>query len=99
MTLRRDGRYPDEEIAATYRPEDHIEICGPRGTVFVAHTKGIHKGKMLLRDNRLILQYIFATDLFGAPWNPLAWTEKMTSGLGEVARAHPRLFRRFGAWS
>jgi len=99
MTLRRDGRYPDEEIAAAYRPEDHIEICGPRGTVFVAHTKGIHKGKMLRRDNRLVLQYIFTTDLFGAPWKPLAWTETMESGLGELARTHPRLFRRFGLWS
>ncbi len=45
-----------------------IELTGPRGTVFAADTRGLHKGKPPEVDERLVLQLEFADSLFGAAY-------------------------------
>lgn len=72
--LRRDGRFSDHDIKACY-PTQEVQILGPKGTIFVADTKGMHKGMPLLEGERLIFQIEFANSLFGAPytrWNQIS---------------------------
>jgi len=65
--LQRDGRFSDEEIKAYY-PSEEVQIIGQKGTIFVADTKGFHKGLPLESGERLIFQIEFSNSLFGAPY-------------------------------
>ncbi len=49
-------RYGDDEIAATYRPDDVLEITGPAGTGFAENTLCVHKGRTPVSRPRLLLQ-------------------------------------------
>jgi len=60
-----DGRIPDYAIEQFFPESNIIEICAPKGTVFIADTLGFHKGKALLSGHRLLFQLEFASDLFG----------------------------------
>lgn len=72
--LRSDRRFTDEEVTGMLEPEQArlrppVEITGPAGTVFVADTRGLHKGKPPASGDRLVLQSEFASSLLGAPFN------------------------------
>ena len=46
------ARLPDEDVKPFYRPGDMVEIGGPRGTIFAEDTRGLHKGKHLMKGDR-----------------------------------------------
>lgn len=60
-----DRRFTDEEVAASYAPEDIVEITGARGTLLAVDTSGVHKGKSLTEGKRLLIQLEYANSLFG----------------------------------
>lgn len=66
-TIRRDGRYSDQEVEAAFGEDAAAEICGPKGTILLADTRGFHKGKPCTVDHRLIFQLEYSCSLFGAP--------------------------------
>lgn len=59
-------RISDEEVASAYAPDRLIEFTGPRGTIIAEDTRGLHKGRPVLRGHRLILEFEFSNSLFGA---------------------------------
>lgn len=66
--LQSDGRKTDAEVAQCFDSSDFLEICGKAGTILAVDTRGLHKGKPLTKDNRLIFQLEFANSMFGAPY-------------------------------
>jgi hypothetical protein len=78
IKLQRDGRFSDAEIKAYY-PSEEVQIVGQKGTVFVADTKGFHKGLPLESGERLIFQLEFSNSLFGAPYSK--WTRSAEPGV------------------
>lgn len=90
--LLRDGRISDEEILAHYSADDVVEITGGRGTVFVADTRGLHKGKAIQSGERLMGQFEFATSLFGPQPQRIAVNEKFSNEFREYATQQPRTF-------
>ncbi len=71
VALLRDERISDAEIQEYYRPEDLAELTGPKGTMLAVDTRGFHKGKPLVADDRLIFQLQFADSLFGQNYPPI----------------------------
>jgi len=65
IDLASDGRYTDEEIEKIYGKENMLELCAEKGTLMVVDTSGIHKGKLLNKNDRLIFQIEFTNSLFG----------------------------------
>ena len=63
--LLKDGRLSDKEILDYYPAEDVFELTGKSGTILAVDTRGLHKGKPLVADDRLIFQVQFADSLFG----------------------------------
>jgi hypothetical protein len=61
----RDGRVSDEEVARYFKPEDAVELTGQKGTILAVDTTGLHKGKALVKGERLLLQIRFAVNYFG----------------------------------
>lgn len=63
--VRKDGRLSDEDVKSTFGKDNMLEITGKKGTIIAADTRGLHKGKPLVSDARLLLQLEYANSLFG----------------------------------
>ncbi len=94
----RDRRFSDREVASGFPASDVHELHGPAGTVFVADTSGMHKGKPLIRGQRLVLQLELASSLFGQAY------ERHRTGrlppedpLALAMRRFPSVLQRFHA--
>lgn len=91
--FRRDRRYDDATVARCFG-RAVTRIGGPRGTVFLADTRALHKGEPLVRGHRLVFQIEYATSLFGQT------VTRPTLGGGDdvlraAARRFPATFARF----
>lgn len=69
--LRSDRRFTDDEVMLMIEGGGShlrapVEIEGSAGTVFVADTRGLHKGKSPNVGDRLVLQSEFSSSLMGA---------------------------------
>jgi len=64
--LRRRGlvRLSDEDIYRVYGRDRVVDLVGPRGTVFIADTRGFHKGHLPRTGHRLVLQVYHVNSLF-----------------------------------
>ncbi|MNR75293.1 Phytanoyl-CoA dioxygenase (PhyH) [compost metagenome] len=98
MAFRRDGRFTDEETELQFGPENALEIHGRKGTMFLANTRGIHKGKHLQSSDRLLLNVVFASSLFGAPHNRVSIDSRENPLLVKAMTDYPRIFSRYVAF-
>ena len=92
-SLRLDGRHSDAEVEAAYPGACEV-IAGPRGTMFLADTIGMHKGLALLEGHRLVFQIEWSTSLFGAPFTRPRLADPGPELAAAMAR-FPRTYRRF----
>ncbi|MFT5860015.1 MAG: hypothetical protein ACI865_002123 [Flavobacteriaceae bacterium] len=65
-------RTTDEELSNFYEKNDILAFTGKKGTIFAVDTRGLHIGKPLVIDNRLLFQVHFSNSLFGAPCDSLS---------------------------
>jgi hypothetical protein len=94
--FRADRRFEDDEVLAEFGPASVAEVTGPRGSMFVADTKGLHKGLPARDRHRLVFQMEWATSLFGAPLRRLP-LEVRSAALARALAEHPDVYRRFTA--
>ncbi len=66
MRKRGYARMSDAYVHAEFPEETWKTICGPRGTILIEDTRGIHKGLPVLEDHRLVLQFQYSQNLFGS---------------------------------
>lgn len=92
-TLRADRRYADDEVARHFGDDDLVTVCGPRGTLFAADTKGLHKGLPPVAGARLVFQLEFSSTLFGAPYQRLDAVAP-SPALAAALAAHPHTYQR-----
>lgn len=97
LSLLKRGyvRIPDEDIERFYQADDIKEITGPRGTMFVADTRGFHKGKPIENGDRLILQFEFSNSLFGSEYTKARFENNYESHLLELAEKYQRVYSKF----
>jgi hypothetical protein len=97
--FRRDGRYPDADVLPAFGT-DVRTIAGPRGTIFIADTRGLHKGMPLVDAHRLVFQTEYASSLFGSPYTRPR-IAALTGALAAQIARHPHTFGRFltGGWA
>jgi hypothetical protein len=79
------ARLSDVEIAANFPAGDIMEFMGMRGTIIAEDTRGLHKGKPVLRDDRLMFELEFSNSLFGG----------VLPARGELVSVHTPEFARF----
>lgn len=91
--FRSDGRHCDDEVLPAFA-DDVCSISGPRGTVFLADTRGLHKGRALEEGHRLVFQTEYATSLFGNSYTRPRIGDPVPSLLA-LAAEHPAAFARF----
>ena len=89
--INRDGRYSDQEIATAFGEEAASELCGPKGTMILADTRGFHKGKPCIEGHRLIFQMEYSCSLFGAPASPIS-ADRLPAGIRAKVGEDPRRY-------
>ena len=93
--LRQDRRYGDDEVLRHY-PADRVRtITGPRGLVFAADTRGLHKGAPLERGERLILQLQFSNSSFGDDPARITINDRFSPDLRDRIERYPRTYSLF----
>lgn len=71
--LRKKGytRLEDNEVSFYFSPETWQEFVGPKGSMIVEDTRGLHKGKHVKAGDRLVFQIQYTSSLFGTDTNKL----------------------------
>jgi hypothetical protein len=69
-SLLKDGRHTDADVEAAFGRENMVELCGTRGSIIAVDTRGLHKGKDLTKDKRLLFQIEFSNSMFGQYYPP-----------------------------
>ena len=96
--LRKDGyrRIFDEEIKNYFKENDIAKITGLRGTMIIEDTQGLHKGEMVLKGKRLILQIQLSTALFGTDeFKKIRLPQKKTKKFSRSLNRNKHLFLNF----
>ena len=91
----KDGRLTDEEVQANFPKEDIKEIVGKKGSIIAVDTRGLHKGKVLDKGERLILQIEYTNSLFGAPYERVDLRTHLQNDIKEVIRINKHSYQRF----
>lgn len=52
--LATTKRVSDQEVADAFIDDDHVSVTGPAGTVFLADTYGLHRGRLPEKNQRLL---------------------------------------------
>lgn len=95
--LRRGyTRIGDQEVQAAFPRDRLIEFTGRRGTIIAEDTRGLHKGRPVLKGHRLILEFEFSNSLFGG--TPHKVSRFRTFHTREVERfvgLHSRMYERW----
>jgi ectoine hydroxylase-related dioxygenase (phytanoyl-CoA dioxygenase family) len=91
--LRTDGRKSDTLINKHYKSENIKTIKGKKGTMFLADTRGIHKGEPLVSGERLMFQLEYTNSMFGASNNSIEISKE--NSLVKSKEKHPVTFERY----
>ncbi len=94
--LRRGyARMTDEEIRHNY-PESLIhEFTAKKGTLIVEDTRGLHRGKEVLKGARLMFQLTFSDHLFGAYYSEKKFTRFENKDASTFVAKYPKIFRKY----
>ena len=96
LGLQKDGRFTDEEISKEYSQKDIIEIIGKKGSLVAVDTRGLHKGKPLILNYRLIFQVEYANSTFGMNYGKLKVNKtECLSSFNKYKINNPRFFKRY----
>jgi hypothetical protein len=88
-------RLADDEVRSAY-PESSIrEIVAPRGTILAEDTRGLHKGKHIVKGDRLMLQIQYSNCLFGGDYPKISFQERIVPALRESLGRFPRLYSAY----
>jgi hypothetical protein len=86
------SRLTDEEVEQQYKKDDFIEFSAPRGTIIAEDTRGLHKGKNVVREDRLVLQFQFCNSLFGGNLEPAVIEKVLDKDLERMIKEYPRVY-------
>ena len=88
-------RLSDGEVSKYFPPDTWKSIEGPMGTILFEDTRGLHKGIPVVEGHRLVLQFQYSIDLFGAP-SSLAGHSK---SIDDARWSSPEMSRVLSAFS
>ena len=89
--LRSKGysRLSDEEISKYYNKNQIKKFIANEGDLIIEDTIGLHKGKQLIKGNRLMLNFQYSSCSFGASLPIIKMPEKVAGNLSQINLEHP----------
>jgi ectoine hydroxylase-related dioxygenase (phytanoyl-CoA dioxygenase family) len=66
-SLRKKGyvRLDDNDVEKKFSKKDIIDMSATKGSLLIEDTRGLHKGRHLIKNNRFLLQVQYSSSLFG----------------------------------
>lgn len=89
------ARITEEDIERLYPGDRKTEILGPRGTLLIADTRGLHKGKTPETHDRLVFQLNYCDSLFGAKFDRPEIPSDCTRDLKAMMKKYPSMYHRY----
>jgi hypothetical protein len=89
------ARLTDEEVKAAFGEQAITTIVAPRGTILVEDTRGLHKGNLVLKGDRLMFQIQYSNSLFGATYAKTALRGPIIPELEDRIRAFPDIYSAY----
>jgi len=95
--LRKKGyaRLSDEEINKLYSNQDIVEILAKKGSLLIEDTRGLHKGKNLIKDHRFLIQVQYSSSAFGGPINDFQFPQFASQKLLEIKNKFSHTYSLF----
>ena len=86
-SLRMKGydRLDDNDVERNFSEKDIIDILATKGSLLIEDTRGLHKGRNLIKDNRFVIQIQYSSSLFGGVLENLR-TPELSNHLLEVRK-------------
>ena len=88
-------RLSDEEVYDRYGEQNCKKICGPRGSIIVEDTRGLHKGAHVSGAPRLVLQLQFSNSLFGTSYPDARMSRVVDPCLQALIDKAPQIYRQY----
>jgi len=88
-------RLSDEEVYENYDKERVMEFIAPMGTIIAEDTRGLHKGKHVIKGDRLILQIQFSNLLFGGFYPKAKINTILTSELKQSLDKYAQMYTAY----
>lgn len=88
-------RLTDYEVESHYGSERVLDFVGPRGTIIIEDTRGLHKARPVLSGDRLMAQISFADCAFGGQAAKSILREPQDSLFAQNMKARPGLYEHF----
>jgi hypothetical protein len=88
-------RISDEEMEQKFGTGNLVEITGQRGTVFMADTRGFHKGKFPTGGDRLLAQVIYCSPIFNDHATPPMLPVQPGPSLAAAVTLAPQVYERY----
>jgi hypothetical protein len=95
LRMKGYARLSDDEVESCYSNDSVVEFSTPRGTIIAEDTRGLHKGKVVLSGDRLLLQLQFSNSLFGGYYPPSRFSKMVNSNLQSMSVRYPRLYSNY----
>jgi hypothetical protein len=88
-------RLSDDEVYGHYGEDRCKRFCGPRGSIIIEDTRGLHKGAHVSGKPRLVLQLQFSNSLFGTSYPDARMTRVVDPGLQTLIDKAPQIYRQY----
>jgi hypothetical protein len=95
LLSRGYARITDEEVLANFPPDRVKEFVGEKGTLIVEDTIGLHKGKHLLKGNRLLLQIRYSNHIFGGRYPESKFNKFKDIETEMFIKNNSKIFRKY----
>jgi ectoine hydroxylase-related dioxygenase (phytanoyl-CoA dioxygenase family) len=90
------ARLSDEQVRKEYPADSFIEFTAPAGTILAEDTRGLHKGKPLIKGDRLMLEFEFSVSLFGAtPLKESKFQTYHSKSVEDWVQSHKLVYQRW----
>lgn len=89
------ARLTDKDVDEYYPKEKYIEYNAKKFTVIAEDTRGLHKGKALIKGSRLIFQTQFSDHLFGGTYSSKKIVRFANPEIEEFIKSNKDIYERF----
>lgn len=95
-SLRKKGyeRLNDNDVEKNFPKKDIIDIVATKGSLLIEDTRGLHKGRHLIKNNRFLIQVQYSSSLFGGVVKNFI-TPKLNNHMKEVINEYKYTYSLF----
>ena len=88
-------RLSDEEIVDRFGEDKIIPFTGPKGTIIIEDTRGLHKGAVVSSEPRLMLQLQLSNSLFGTNYPKANISNTKSNKVKDFIKTYPSFLQQY----